>query len=1001
MKRPSVLLLLVFFFTLLDSAFSLESADLKTGLLSSSSSSIKRLLLEDDNAQAAVDELFRLPSSDRLHSLIVLSNDVPKGLFKNFLSPKKLYAIKKFYDLVGSKAIKLHNQETSYALQLIAIHSKTIFHWILSNIFSPPSFPLVTIDPSKMLYARDIKRVNSYLDAASFPIECAKEEGSLGVYWRGAEGITKLGKGVLKGFIQTTSTGDGHFQDRIRRWNNETKRQEETPYVALDIKQITEGEGIQVIEYLDNAGNPFRVEMVYLKAKGGTNLAFVPPGAIDYVINVKNLRFQDVTVGLRQEEVHTLFRTRGFDEPKRDCAVSLKKQPLPPAPYVVVQTTSGLRLAKTSTHVPPIIWLKGGRGDLKHFYQKIQSEGALENEIQRLLLNPKSELLESFREDQPPVTKEGAPFLSVLSNEVQEALYQLMEVQREVQEERNTLMYAMVHGILPTQGLTQKVPSGRISTFHETVFLHDRLPGTTFPNTLARYLGGDHTLDVRRTSLPIDREGLHRLSQVLENALSAPDADLFLQEVEWTKEQALQALVFLRDREQEIGYSIEIWKKDPYPIILKGSVQSYEWGGNECILTLLRKENPEKKPYAELWIGAHPLSPSVSSSFALPISLKDILLDACTEIVGDETASCFHGTLPYLFKLLDAKKMLSIQAHPNQKQAREGFQKENELGISILSSQRNYKDDNHKPEVHCALSDFWMLHGFRPILEIFHTLKTIPEFQSITEKFCQDEHDLSTEEKSSIWLQNLYRYIMSLSQAHIDDMINPLIDRLTPDYERYERGERFLKDGKDFKDTPEFWTVRAARFFPLSNGHRDRGIFSLYLLNLIHLKPGQGTYQPAGVLHAYLEGTTMELMANSDNVLRGGLTPKHVDVTELLQTVLFEGGIPEILFGKKISSNERVYHTDAKEFELSRIDLTKETPYRSLPGHNADSLLVLGTPHEDGSVNMASDVSLTVSTGDRCVHLGIGEILFVPYDVSYSIESKESVVLFRATVPLP
>ncbi len=135
--------------------------------------------------------------------------------------------------------------------------------------------------------------------------------------------------------------------------------------------------------------------------------------------------------------------------------------------------------------------------------------------------------------------------------------------------------------------------------------------------------------------------------------------------------------------------------------------------------------------------------------------------------------------------------------------------------------------------------------------------------------------------------------------------------------------------------------MRAAENFPLPGGHRDRGIFSVYLLNLVHLQPGQGTFQPAGVLHAYLEGVNVELMANSDNVLRGGLTTKHVDVPELLNILTFEGGTPEVFDGHQVSAQERVYRTPAEEFELSRIALPAHGRYAGEATYGPKALLVL------------------------------------------------------------
>jgi len=169
---------------------------------------------------------------------------------------------------------------------------------------------------------------------------------------------------------------------------------------------------------------------------------------------------------------------------------------------------------------------------------------------------------------------------------------------------------------------------------------------------------------------------------------------------------------------------------------------------------------------------------------------------------------------------------------------------------------------------------------------------------------------------------------MNMPQEQVDLLLNALLSRLR---------EKPLAD----KDTADYWALRAAENFPLPGGHRDRGIFSVYLLNLVHLQPGQGTFQPAGVLHAYLEGVNVELMANSDNVLRGGLTTKHIDVAELLRILTFEGGTPEVFDGIQVSAEERVYRTPAEEFELSRISLRPRSRYAGEATYGPKSLLVL------------------------------------------------------------
>jgi mannose-6-phosphate isomerase class I len=399
---------------------------------------------------------------------------------------------------------------------------------------------------------------------------------------------------------------------------------------------------------------------------------------------------------------------------------------------------------------------------------------------------------------------------------------------------------------------------------------------------------------------------------------------------------------------------------------LTGVVRHYEWGGIEFLPALLGTTNAEANPFAELWMGAHPSAPAMLKDIGMP--LTGFVEQA---VIGENTAQQFAGRLPYLFKVLDARKMLSIQAHPTLEQAKEGFARENAAGISLKDPTRNYKDDNHKPEVHVALTEFWMLHGFRPLEQIAATLQSIPELTPLMPDFAERLAAANNAETRASLLRSLYETVMTMPQDRVDAILNPLLQRLSassvPD-----------------KSNPDFWALRAAESFPLPGGHRDRGIFSIYLLNLVHLNPGEGTYQPAGTLHAYLEGVNVELMANSDNVLRGGLTPKHVDVPELMRIVDFSDGPPAILKGEAVSPAETVYRTPAKEFELSRISVSAGTNFIGSRDHSADILIVL-------------DGAATVNAGGESLPLKRGDIVLAPAGLAYAVEGAAT--LYKASVP--
>jgi mannose-6-phosphate isomerase len=406
---------------------------------------------------------------------------------------------------------------------------------------------------------------------------------------------------------------------------------------------------------------------------------------------------------------------------------------------------------------------------------------------------------------------------------------------------------------------------------------------------------------------------------------------------------------------------------------IKGVVQHYDWGGFDFIPALLGQSHPSTKPCAELWLGAHGGGPSIIESQQGGLSLAELIHSSPGEVLGKRVAERFQNSLPYLFKVLDARKMLSIQAHPTIAQAQAGFDAEEVAGVPLKASTRNYKDRNHKPEVHVALTDFWMLHGFRPLEEIAGSLQNVPELRPLMPDFGSRLQAADPSARAAL-LRELYERVMTMSQAEVDGFLNPLIARLE-------------KESPTNKDLPDFWALRAAREFPLPDAHRDRGIFSIYLLNLVRLKPGQATYQSAGTLHAYLEGVNVELMANSDNVLRGGLTPKNVDVPELMRVLRFDEGKVDIIHGRDAGNGETVFPTPAEEFELSRIQCGPGEAYQCGHRNGPDILIVM-------------EGEITASSHGETLQLKAGESFFAPQSASYEINCPSgSAVVFKASVP--
>jgi mannose-6-phosphate isomerase class I len=409
--------------------------------------------------------------------------------------------------------------------------------------------------------------------------------------------------------------------------------------------------------------------------------------------------------------------------------------------------------------------------------------------------------------------------------------------------------------------------------------------------------------------------------------------------------------------------------KLPGVVRLECGVQHYAWGDAQFIPTLLGIDNPDDKPFAELWMGAHPDLPSRVRLGNTLVPLNELIESAPEEILGPAVAGRFEGRLPFLLKVLSATKPLSIQVHPSKERAEEGFARENAAGIPLSAEDRNYKDENHKPELLAALTDFYGLRGFRPLEEVARTLDTVPELHSLAADF----------EANSAGLKRLYDNFMNLPQEDVDSLLDPLVRRL-------KQESPFTREDR------EYWLLRADDEFSI-DGHHDRGLFSFYLLNLIHLRPGEAMFLPAGVLHAYLEGSGMEIMANSNNVLRGGLTPKHVDIPELLNNVAFEGRAADTLGGVPASGDrEWVYPTSAQEFELRRIEIAAEQHYSCDSDHSVE-IFVLVDSIEGEVITVEADAqTLELKKGDACL---------VPHGVAYTMRADQPATFYRATVPAP
>jgi|SRR6185312_12325698 len=391
---------------------------------------------------------------------------------------------------------------------------------------------------------------------------------------------------------------------------------------------------------------------------------------------------------------------------------------------------------------------------------------------------------------------------------------------------------------------------------------------------------------------------------------------------------------------------------------LQGKVQHYAWGGACFLPQLLRIDNPGHRPFAEYWLGAHDNAPAELEG----ATLNEYIRRHPEATLGPHTAARF-GRLPYLLKILDVKDMLSIQVHPSKRNAELEFAEENRKGIALNAPDRNYKDDNHKPELMLALGDFWLLHGFKPKEDLLKVLHTVPELRFLVPVFNRQGY------------QGVYQAIMELPQEEVNAILAPLLDRIIPLY----------KEGTLKKNEEHFWAARAALTYA-EPGKTDRGIFSIYLFNLLNLRSGEAIFQDAGLPHAYLEGQNVEIMANSDNVLRGGLTPKHVDVPELMKHVHFEATNPRIIAGDDDPGHIAVYPTPAPDFELSKLNLLKGESL-TIRAHSAEIFIVL-----EGSLGV-------IEPGVSPFGRKRGDAFIAFHQAKFELKAQDDAVVYRASVP--
>ena len=391
-------------------------------------------------------------------------------------------------------------------------------------------------------------------------------------------------------------------------------------------------------------------------------------------------------------------------------------------------------------------------------------------------------------------------------------------------------------------------------------------------------------------------------------------------------------------------------------------VQHYAWGGKNYIASLIGLNSVEDQPCAEWWLGAHPSAPSEIENVTGKQSLIEFLSQNPTAL-GQTSRQQFGDELPYLLKILDVEKPLSIQLHPTKAQAEKGFEAENVKGVALTDSTRTYKDRNHKPEMMIALSDFWLLHGFKTKAQILDTLRQRPSLANLATKLASQD------------LADFYADIMLATQDQLAQWLLPIID---DQQKAYEQNQLAMQD-------PDYWVLYTLHAMQISRDKLDAGLMSFYLFNVVNLQVGEGIFQAAGVPHAYLRGQNIELMACSDNVIRGGLTPKHVDIEQLLKIIDCSEIIPQII--EPAPKNQvYTYPTPIADFALSNMPYAKNTEI-------SDRTL-------NGTILLVMTGEITLEAAQQKLKLKQGQAAFIEADTVYRIHGMQEGYAVLAGLPL-
>ncbi|WP_421734420.1 mannose-6-phosphate isomerase, class I [Cellulomonas sp.] len=392
------------------------------------------------------------------------------------------------------------------------------------------------------------------------------------------------------------------------------------------------------------------------------------------------------------------------------------------------------------------------------------------------------------------------------------------------------------------------------------------------------------------------------------------------------------------------------------------ATQNYAWGSTTAIPDVLARV-PDGRPVAEAWFGAHASAPSIVETADGPISLDRLIASDPARHLGADVGSRFGSQLPYLLKIIAADAPLSLQVHPSIERARAGFADEERAGIPVDSPIRSYRDTNHKPELLYALTRFDAMVGFRAPRRAAELLADLDA------PLAADLHALLVSDPTSTGVRQAFEWLLLPDTRPGAADVAKFVDACA----------RRLTEGSPSPRTDRT-VIRLAAAYP-----GDPGAVTSVLLNPVTLRPGEALFVPAGAVHAYMRGVGVEIMANSDNVLRAGLTSKHVDVDELLRNVDCVAAPPIRIAPERVFTSTRIFYAPVDDFELSVTRLTDEGPIR-IPGRGPRVVVCI---EGEAEVSTQNDGSFLLTRGQSA---------FVPA-TDGDVTASGDAVIVQADVP--